>query len=101
MNKGYWVVAYRSVSDADALNAYGKLAEAAIAASGGTILARTGDAIAVHEAGRHQRTVIVEFSTFAHAQWAYASTAYQAALRALGTGARRDFRIIEGHSLQP
>lgn len=98
MNNGYWVVAYRSVSDEAALKAYGKLAEVAIAANGGTILARTGDAIKVHEAGRHQRTVIVEFSSFAHARWVYASEAYQAALRVLGTAAERDFRIIEGHS---
>jgi uncharacterized protein (DUF1330 family) len=101
MNKGYWLVAYRSVSDDAALKAYGKLAELAIAANGGVFLARTGDAIEVHEAGQHQRTVIVEFSSFAHARSAYASEAYQAALRALGNAAERDFRIIEGYSQQP
>ena len=32
MNKGYWVVAYRSISDESALKTYGELAGAAIAA---------------------------------------------------------------------
>jgi uncharacterized protein (DUF1330 family) len=101
MNKGYWVVAYRSVSDESALKAYGKLAERAIAANGGTILVRTGDAIEAHEAGLKQRTVIVEFASFEQAQRVYASEAYQAALRALGTAAERDFRIVEGTTQQP
>lgn len=34
MNKGYWVAAYRSVSDESILKAYGKLAERAIAVNG-------------------------------------------------------------------
>jgi uncharacterized protein (DUF1330 family) len=101
MNKGYWVVAYRSVSDESALKAYGKLAEVAIAANGGTILARTADAIEAHEAGLKQRTVIVEFPSFEQARRAHASEAYQAALRVLGTAAERDFRIVEGAAQQP
>jgi uncharacterized protein (DUF1330 family) len=95
MNKGYWVVAYRSVSDESVLKTYGKLAERAIAANGGTILVRSADAIA-QEAGLKQRTVIVEFASFEQAQRVYASEAYQAALRALGVAAERDFRIVEG-----
>jgi uncharacterized protein (DUF1330 family) len=101
MNKGYWVAAYRSVSDESALKAYGKLAELAIAAHGGTILARTADAIEAHEAGLKQRTVIVEFASFEQARRAHASEAYQAALRALGTAAERDFRIVEGTARLP
>jgi uncharacterized protein (DUF1330 family) len=96
MNKGYWVVAYRSVSDESALHAYGKLAELAIAENGGTILARTADAIEAHEAGLKQRTVIVEYPSFEKARRAHASDTYQAALRVLGTAATRDFRIVEG-----
>jgi uncharacterized protein (DUF1330 family) len=96
MNKGYWIVAYRSVSDEFALKAYGKLAEVAIAANGGSILVRTSGGIEVHEAGLQQRTVVVEFASFEQAQRMYASEAYQAALRALGTAAERDFRIVEG-----
>jgi uncharacterized protein (DUF1330 family) len=96
MNKGYWVVAYRSISDESALKAYGKLAEVAIAANGGAILARTTGGLEAHEAGLKQRTVIVEFASFEQAQRTYASEAYQAALRVLGTAAERDFRIVEG-----
>jgi len=96
MHKGYWVVAYRSVSDEAALKAYGVLAVKAIADNGGTIIVRTADAIAPREAGLMQRTVIVQFDSYVEAQRVYASDAYQAALRALGAGAERDFRIVEG-----
>ncbi|HWX00729.1 DUF1330 domain-containing protein [Collimonas sp.] len=96
MNKGYWVVAYRSISDESALKAYGELAAVAIAANGGTLLARTTGRLEVHEAGLQQRTVVVEFASFEQAQRTYASEAYRTALRALGTGAERDFRIVEG-----
>ena len=40
MGKAYWVAAYRSVSNPEALAAYAKLAGPAIIASGGRILAR-------------------------------------------------------------
>jgi uncharacterized protein (DUF1330 family) len=39
--------------------------------------------------------VIVEFPSFAVAQQVYDGEAYQAALRALGSAAERDFRIVE------
>jgi uncharacterized protein (DUF1330 family) len=96
MSKGYWVVAYRSVSDQSALKAYGALANPAIAAHGGTVLAPPGAAVEAHEAGLAQQAVIVEFESFDRARQAYASEAYQAALRALGNAAERDFRIVEG-----
>ena len=50
MRKGYWVVAYRSVSDESALKHYGELAGPAIAAGGGKIFIRTADAIEPREA---------------------------------------------------
>ncbi len=96
MKKGYWVVAYRSVSDESALKEYGKLALPAIAAGGGKTLIRTADAIEPHESGLKQRTVVMEFESFEKAVAAYKSAAYQAALKALGSGAERDFRIVEG-----
>ena len=40
MAKAYWVATYRTVSDPDALAAYGKVAGAALQAAGGRILAR-------------------------------------------------------------
>ena len=99
MSKGYWVTAYRSISDLPTLKAYGKLAQQAIVSNGGSFLVRTADAIEAHEAGRQQRVVIVEFSSFEQAKRVYASTAYQAALQVLGTAAERDFRIVEGVAL--
>ncbi|HEX4165233.1 MAG TPA: DUF1330 domain-containing protein [Bryobacteraceae bacterium] len=96
MKKGYWVVAYRSVSDEAALKEYGKLAGAAIAANGGKSLVRTSDAIQAFEAGLKQRTVVTEFESFAKALATYHSEAYKNALKALGSAAERDFRIVEG-----
>lgn len=96
MKKGYWVVAYRSISDESLLKAYGKLAIPAIEAAGGRALIRTADAIVPHESGVKQRVVVMEFDSFEKAVATYDSPAYQAALKALGSGADRDFRIVEG-----
>ena len=95
MAKAYWVAAYRSVSDPDALAAYAKLSGPAILAAGGRILAR-GMPSHLYEEGLQQRTVVIEFDSVEQAKAAHDSAAYQAALRALGTGAERDIRIIEG-----
>src|SRR5215510_312492 len=62
MAKAYWVATYRSISDADALAAYAKLAGPAIAAAGGRFLVR-GTAAKAYEAGVLQRVVIVEFDS--------------------------------------
>jgi uncharacterized protein (DUF1330 family) len=43
-----------------------------------------------------QRTVLLEFDSVEQAVAAHDSPAYQAALNALGDGADRDIRIIEG-----
>jgi uncharacterized protein (DUF1330 family) len=95
MSKGYWVSAYHSVSDPEALAAYAKLAAPAIQAAGGRFLARGGK-VKANEAGLNERTVIIEFDSFDQAVAAYESEAYRAALAALGTGAKRDHRIVEG-----
>jgi uncharacterized protein (DUF1330 family) len=95
MSKGYWVSAYRSISDPEALAAYAKLAAPAVQAGGGRFLARGGK-IEAHEAGVNERTVIVEFDSFEQAVATYESEPYRAALAALGTAVERDFRIIEG-----
>jgi uncharacterized protein (DUF1330 family) len=96
MKKGYWVVAYRSVSDESSLKEYSKLAGPAIQASGGKALVRTSDALEIFESGLKQRTVVIEFESFEKAKTTYNSEAYRAALKALGSGAERDFRIVEG-----
>jgi uncharacterized protein (DUF1330 family) len=96
MKKGYWVVAYRSISNPDALQGYSKLAGPAVQAHGGKALIRTSDAIEPVEAGLKQRIVVIEFPSFEKALEAYRSEAYGEALKALGNAAERDFRIVEG-----
>jgi uncharacterized protein (DUF1330 family) len=95
MPKAYWVVFYHSVSDPQKLAAYAKLAPAATAPFGSRYLAR-GTAAAAFESGQTQRVVITEFPSVQQAVAAYQSSAYQAALQALGDGAMRDVRIVEG-----
>ena len=95
MAKAYWISAYRSIRDEVAVAAYAKLAGPALLAAGGRFLAR-GLPARVYEGGVAQRTVIVEFDTVAQALAAHDSEAYQKALRALGNGADRDLRIVEG-----
>jgi uncharacterized protein (DUF1330 family) len=95
MPKGYWVTIYRSISNPDKLAAYAKLAPEAIAPFGGRYIAR-GTAAAAYEAGLKDRIVMSEFPSVDNAIAAYNSPAYQDALKALGDGAVRDIRIVEG-----
>ena len=95
MPKAYWMATYRSISDPDALAAYAKLAAPALQAAGARFLAR-GMPSQVYEAAVHQRAVLIEFDSVEQAVAAHDSPAYQAALQALGEGAERDIRIIEG-----
>src|SRR5271169_2013076 len=96
MRKGYWVVAYRSISDESAVKAYGALALPAVESFGGRFLTRSTSKIQTHEVGLHQRTILVEFDSYEIAVAAHESEAHQKALQALGSGAERDFRIVEG-----
>jgi len=96
MKKGYWVVAYRSISDESAVKAYAALAAAAVESFGGRFLTRSTSQVQAHEAGLQQRTVIVEFDSYEIALAAHKSEAYQKALQALGSGVQRDYRIVEG-----
>lgn len=95
MTKTYWVSTYRSISDADKVAAYAKLAGPALTAAGGRFLAR-GEPATTFELGLKQRTVLIEFDSVEQAVAAHDSPAYQAALDALGDGAERDIRIIDG-----
>jgi uncharacterized protein (DUF1330 family) len=95
MAKAYWVTTYRTIRDQAALAAYATLAGPAIQAAGGRFLIR-GMPARVYESGLEQRTVVIEFDTLAQALAAHDSPAYAHALRALGGGAERDLRIIEG-----
>ena len=95
MPKAYWVSVYRSISDPKKLEAYAKLAPPAVTPFGGRYLAR-GTAAAAFEAGQKERIVISEFPSLDKAVAAYNSPAYKKALEALGDGAVRDIRIVEG-----
>jgi uncharacterized protein (DUF1330 family) len=95
MAKGYWVTFYRSVSDPNKVAEYAKLAAPAIAAGGGKFLAR-GMPAKTYEAGLNQRTVVIEYDSVQAAIATHDSPAYQEALRALGNGADREIRILEG-----
>jgi uncharacterized protein (DUF1330 family) len=95
MAKAYWIATYKSISNPDALAAYAKLAGPAIQGAGGRFLAR-GVAAKCYESGLLQRTVLIEFDSVAAAEAAHDSPGYQEALRALGDGADRDMRIVEG-----
>jgi len=95
MPKAYWISAYRSIRNADALAAYAKLALPALQNAGGRFLAR-GAPAKVYEQGVSERTVLIEFASVAAAIAAHDSPAYQEALRALGNAVERDLRIVEG-----
>jgi len=95
MAKAYWINAYRSIRDEEALAAYAKLAVPALRAAGGRMLAR-GLPARIYESGLDQRIVLIEFDSVAQAIAAHDSPGYQEALRALGDAAERDFRIVQG-----
>ena len=61
----------------------------------GAILA-SGDAAVAREQGLKERTVVVEYPSLEKTTAAYDSAAYGEALKALGDGAVRDFRIVAG-----
>jgi uncharacterized protein (DUF1330 family) len=95
MPKGYIVNTYRRIKDPDKVAAYAKLAAPAIQAHGGRFLVR-GPTLHAFELGQKERTVVVEFESVEKALAAHDSPGYQEALRALGDGAERDFRVCEG-----
>jgi len=93
--KGYWVVAYKSVSDEGTFVEYAKLAGAALETLGGRAIV-VGEPAKTHELGMQQKVVIVEFDSLDKAVAAYESDLYKPALKVLGRAAERDFRIVEG-----
>ena len=95
MAKAYWVVQYRKIKNPDKLAAYAKLAGPAIQAAGGKFLVR-GTPAKVYEGGLKERTVVSEWESLEKALAGHDSPGYQEALRALGDGAERDLRIVEG-----
>ena len=95
MGKGYTVVTYRKITNQEKWAAYAKLAAPAVQKAGGRFIVR-GNPAKVYELGMKERVVIVEFDNVHKAIAAHETPDYQAALKALGDGAERDFRIVEG-----
>ncbi len=95
MNKAYWVVAWRSITDPVAVQRYVQPATDAILAHGGRVIAG-GEPARTYEQGVDTRLVIVEFDNLQAAVSAYESPDYQATLVHLVGTAERDLRIIEG-----
>ena len=95
MAKGYVVVTYRRIVNQEKWGAYAKLAVPAIQKAGGKFIVRAMPA-KIYEKGMNERVVLVEFPTLQQALAAYDTPEYREALRALGDGAERDFRIVEG-----
>ena len=95
MPKAYIVFNYHSITDPKKFAAYAKLAPAAVAPFGSRVLARS-TAAAAYEQGMKERILIAEFPSLEKAIAAYHSPAYKEALKALGEGAARDVRIVEG-----
>jgi uncharacterized protein (DUF1330 family) len=95
MAKAYWINCFRAVKDPAKVDAYRKLAGPVMEAAGAKFLVR-GDPAKVYEAGLKMRTVVIEFPSVEAAIAAHDSPGYQAALKALGDGAERDLRIVEG-----
>ena len=95
MPKAYWITCYRQIKDPAKVAAYAKLAGPALAPFGARYLCR-GTANETFEAGQKERVVVTEWPSVAQAVAAHNGAAYQEALKALGDGAVRDIRIIEG-----
>jgi uncharacterized protein (DUF1330 family) len=93
--KAYWVVTYRTIKNQDAFAAYAQLAVPAVQEAGGRFIVR-GNPAKTYEAGMNQRVVVIEFDSLEKALASHDTPAYQAALQALGDGADRDIRIVEG-----
>ena len=64
MKKGYWVVAYQSISDESAVKTYAALARPALESFGARLLTSSTSQIQVHEAGLPLRTIVVEFDNY-------------------------------------
>ena len=96
MAKAYWIAAYRSISNPNAMPAFIERSASVIEAAGGRFLA-AGGRIEAFEDGIPERTVVVEFDDFDSAVATFHSDAYREATKMLGEEpVERDTRIVEG-----
>ncbi|MCC1491826.1 DUF1330 domain-containing protein [Cognatishimia sp. F0-27] len=87
-------IAHVTVTDADAYGAYAKLAGPAIAAHGGTFLARGGRFVQL-EGKERPRNVVARFPSVEAAVACYESDAYQAALDHARGASERELMVVE------
>ena len=97
MAEGYWITTYKLISDINKVEAYAKLAGSAIEARGGVYLARS-IAVVTYETGMKELTDLSVFPSVDDAIASHESEDYAPALTALGDGAVREIRIVEGTS---
>ncbi len=95
MSKVYQLAIYKEISDPDKLAAYAEIAGPALTAAGGRFLSR-GMPIGVQEHGEVTRTVLLEWDDIETAKAGFETPDYQRAIAALGDGAVRDIRYLEG-----
>ena len=93
MSKVYLVIFYTEPPLEEKLRACAGPATEAIEAMGGRFLAR-GTPLKTYEAGKAERSAVIEFDSREAAVSAYESDRYQEILEQLG--ARRDVRMIDG-----
>ncbi|GGU78201.1 hypothetical protein GCM10009504_39070 [Pseudomonas laurentiana] len=93
--KAYWI-AHVDVTDPDAYGEYTRRAPAAFAAYGGRLLARGGRSEALEGRPTPQRSVVIEFDSYAQALACYQSQAYQEAKGYRDGVARAEVIIVEG-----
>ncbi|GAA1841721.1 DUF1330 domain-containing protein [Asanoa iriomotensis] len=91
----YWINTFTAIHDEAKLARYIELAGPAMRAAGGEFLAR-GNPVHVLEGSAALRTTVIRFASADAAVAAYHSPGYQEALAALGDGAERDIRILNG-----
>lgn len=89
----FWI-AHVTVTDEDAYAKYAALATQAIAAHGGTFLARGGKAIQ-KEGRAHPRNVVATFPNLDAANACYESETYQEALSHAQGASERDLVLVE------
>jgi uncharacterized protein (DUF1330 family) len=91
----YWINTFTAIHDETKLARYIELAGPAMRAAGGVFIAR-GNPVHVLEGSSALRTTVIRFDNADAAVAAYNSPAYQEALAALGDGAERDIRVVNG-----
>ena len=94
MSKGYWVVR-ANVYNIDEYSEYIKLATNIIKNYNGKFLIRGGNQIEFEQTG-FERTVVVEFKSYADALDCYNSEKYQLAMKYVKNSSKRLVVVVEG-----